>query len=103
MREVQKNTELEVLDKKRKELVDKSLDLGKRPCNPSPELQVILLKNNSLLWDQIEVYERYAKQERVLRIQAVHLLRRHEENMFGRIKDIETGEVNQSSGSEGAT
>ena len=42
------------------------------------------------------MYERYAEQERALRIQAVNLLRRHEENMFGKIKDIETGESEES-------
>ena len=41
------------------------------------------------MWDRIEVFERYAEQERALRIQAVNLLRRHEEKMFGGIKKIE--------------
>ena len=81
MCEAQKDKELEVLDKKNKELSAKALDLGKRPCNPSPELQLILLKNNSILWDQIEVYER-------LRIQAVRALRKHEEKMLGKLKEI---------------
>ena len=86
MCEAQKNKELEVLDKKRRELSAKAVDLGKRRCSATPELQVILLKNNSQLWDRIEVFERYAEQERALRIQAVNLRRRHEEKMFGKIK-----------------
>ena len=100
--EAQKNKELGVLDKKREELSAKATDLSKRPCAATPELQVILLKNNSQLWDRIEVFERYAEQERALRIQAINLLRRHEEKMFGKIKEIETGETNQSVGSEGS-
>jgi hypothetical protein len=87
MCEAQKNKELEALDKKRVGLSVKAVDLSKRPCAATPELQVILLENNSQLWDRIEVFERYAEQERALRIQAVSLLRRHEEKMFGKIKE----------------
>jgi hypothetical protein len=103
MCEVQKNKELEAIDKKRKDLSGKAVDLGKRPCNPSPELQVILLKNNSLLWDKTEVYEKYAEQEKALRIQAVNQLRKHEEKMFGQISDIEERKVDQSSGNKEPT
>jgi hypothetical protein len=38
------------------------------------------------MWDRIEIFERYAEQERALRIQAGNLLRRHEEKMFGTTK-----------------
>jgi hypothetical protein len=82
---------LEVLDKKRQELTEIVIELG---GDTTSELQVILLKENSQMWDRIEVFERYAEQERALRIQAINLLRRHEEKMFGKIKDIETGESN---------
>ena len=68
----------------------KALDLGKRPCNPSPELKVLLLKHNSILWDKIEVYEKYAEQERALRIQAVSAFRKHEGRMFGKVQEIKT-------------
>ena len=93
MCEALSNKELEVLDKKRGELSAKATDLSKRPRTATPELQVILLKNNSQLWDRIEVFERYAEQERALRIQAISLLRRHEEKMFGKVKDVEKGEI----------
>ena len=48
----------------------------------------MLLKSNSLLWDKIEVYERYGEEERILRTRAVNALRRHEERMFGKVQDI---------------
>ena len=35
------------------------------------------------------VYKRYATEERNLQIQAVEALRRHEEQLFGRVKDID--------------
>ena len=60
----------------------------KRLCNPSPEVQVILLKDISLLWDKVETYERYAEEERIQRIRTVNAFRKHEERMFGKVKDI---------------
>jgi NCAIR mutase (PurE)-related protein len=86
MCEAQKNKELEVLDKKRQELTEIVVELGKKSEDTKSELQVIRLKENSHMWDRIEVFERYAEQERALRIQAVNLLRRHEEKMLGGIK-----------------
>ena len=89
MCEAHKNRELEVLDKKRQELSEMVVELGQKQGSTTPELQVILLKENSQMWDRIEVFERYAEQERALRIQAVNLLRRHEEKMFGKVKKVE--------------
>ena len=86
MCEAHKNKELEVLDKKRQELTEKVVELGKKSGDTKEELQVILPKENSQMWDRIEVFERYAEQERALRIQAVNLSRRYEEKILGRTK-----------------
>ena len=59
-------------------------DLMKRPCDPSPELQLVLLKDISVLWDKVETYKGYAEEERLLRIRAVAALRKHEEHRKGR-------------------
>ena len=64
------------------------IELGKKSGDTKEELQEILLKENSQMWDRIEVFERYAEQEKALRTQAVNLLRRHEEKMFGTTKKI---------------
>ena len=41
-----------------------------------------------LLWRKISIYEKYAAEERNLRIQAVKALRRHEEQLLGSVKEI---------------
>jgi len=70
---------------------------------PFPRTSINTLKNNSILWDQIEVYERYAEQERALRTQAVNALRKHEEKMFGKLTDIKEVKDERSSEDEGPT
>ena len=65
----------------------KYLDFKKRPCDPSPELQTILLKANDHLWHKIAIYERYGEEERILRTRAVKILEEREEDVLelGRI------------------
>ena len=46
--EEQKEKEIDIIDKKLDDLKEKYLDLMKRPCDPSPELQIMLFKQNSL-------------------------------------------------------
>jgi len=46
----------------------------------------------ALLWKKVSTYQRYADEIRELRIQAVEALRTHEEQLFGKVKDIESHE-----------
>ena len=46
----------------------------------------MLLKENSLLWDKIEVYERYGEEERILRTRALQALKDLEEKGLGKTK-----------------
>jgi hypothetical protein len=78
-----KKRDLEVLDKKRQELAQRVEEIGQRDEDSNLELQEILLKENSQMWDRIEAYERYAEQEKALRTQAVSMLQRLEEKIFG--------------------
>ena len=45
-------------------------------------------KEIKVLWQKVTTYELYSIEERNLRIQAVEELRRHEEKLFGKVKDI---------------
>jgi hypothetical protein len=83
MCEGHKKREIEVLDKKRQELAQRIEEIGQREEDSNLELQEILLKENSQMWDRIEAYERYAEQEKALRTQAVSMLQRLEEKIFG--------------------
>ena len=78
----QGDQEVEAIDKKQDELKAKYLDLKKRPCAPSPELQLMLLKANDHLWDKIKTYERYGKDERILRTRAVKVLKEREDQVL---------------------
>ena len=49
------------------------------------------------------MYEKYAEQERALRIQAVKTLRRHEEKMLGKLTEVKEVKDDQSSENEGPT
>ena len=44
----QRDQEIEAIDKKQDELKAKYLDLKKRPCDPSPELQLMLLRHMTI-------------------------------------------------------
>ena len=69
-------------------MVKEHHELKKRPCDPSPELLLILLRDISIPRNKVETYEGYAEQEKSLRTQAVQALRKHEERRIGNLKEI---------------
>jgi tRNA(Ile)-lysidine synthetase-like protein len=66
------------------------LELKKQRCDPSPELQVTLNRRIDVLSDKVEVYERYAEAEKLLRIRAVDAFRKYEEKKFGKLNEIDS-------------
>ena len=55
---------------------------------PSREKDKLLQREIDLLWRKVIIYEVYGDVERKLRHRAVELLRQHEEQLFGRVKEI---------------
>ena len=49
---------------------------------------MILEKEIDVLWKKIRVYEAYATVEATLRAQAVEALRKHEAQLFGKVKEV---------------
>ena len=85
-----KDQQIEEIDKEQDILVKEQVK-AQEGSHPSPTQGRIIRAYESeirLLWRKISIYEKYATEERNLQIQAVKALRRHEEQLFGSVKEI---------------
>ena len=82
--------EIQEIDEKQERLLKIHKELNAKYRGAITEEKVdVLEKDIDLLWEKVFAYERYAVEERKLRIKAVKELRKHEARMFGSVKDFD--------------
>jgi hypothetical protein len=66
----------------------KRKELSERNPYPSEEKERLFEKEIELLWEKIVVHKKYSTEEQNLRIKAVEALRKHEEQLFRKVREI---------------
>ena len=81
--------EVQEIDEKQDKLFARHKEINQKYRGKvSKEKITILEQDIDLLWEKVCVYDKYAAEERNLRVKAVEAFRKHETRMFGSVKRL---------------